>query len=348
MKSISELVRPNILSLTPYSTARDEFSGKRGIFLDANESPYPTGWNRYPDPRQKALKARISEIKGVGPERIFLGNGSDEAIDLMFRIFCVPGEDNIVAISPSYGMYTVCAAINDIKVREVELTEGFGLPVERLLGACDGKTKVIFLCSPNNPSGNAFPTEEIEDLLDRFDGIVIVDEAYIDFSSIPSLLPKLDIHPNLVILQTMSKARGLAALRLGMAFAQEEVIGLMSMVKYPYNINESTQRLALDILHKPIDGEVSEIISERARVSQLLKSFACVRKVYPSEANFVLAEVDDADRLYSHFTSDGIIVRNRTNMPLCKNCLRITIGLKAENDRMTESLKRYEESHIRR
>lgn len=348
MKDIESLVRPNIRKLCPYSTARDEFSGSIGVFLDANESPYPTGWNRYPDPRQKALKQRISEIKGVEPECIFLGNGSDEAIDLIFRIFCEPGLDNVVAISPSYGMYAVSAAINDIEVRNVLLGENFSLRAEVLLERCDSRTKAIFLCSPNNPSGNAFTNAQIEEILDRFEGMVVVDEAYIDFCSIPSLLPKIGKHPNLMVLQTMSKARGMAALRLGMAFTGPYTSRLMSMVKYPYNINESTQRLALEILSGDISGQVEEIISERGRIAVELSKFSCIRKVYPSEANFILAEVDNADALYDHFIADGIIVRNRTGAPLCKNCLRITIGLKDENDRMLESLTQYEESYIRR
>ena len=219
-EDIEALVRPNIRQLCPYSTARDEFSGKLGVFLDANESPYPTGWNRYPDPRQKELKARIAPMKGVEPENIFLGNGSDEAIDLVFRVFCIPGEDNVVAISPSYGMYEVAADINDIALRHVQLRDDFSLPVEEILAACDAHTKAIFLCSPNNPSGNAIPNETVFSILERFNGMVVVDEAYIDFCSVPSLLPAVWRFPNLIVLQTFSKARGMAALRLGMAFAQ--------------------------------------------------------------------------------------------------------------------------------
>lgn len=347
MKDIQSLVRPNIRKLCPYSTARDEFSGTLGVFLDANESPYQTGWNRYPDPRQKVLKQRISEIKGVRPECIFLGNGSDEAIDLVFRIFCEPGKDNVVCISPSYGMYAVSADINDIELREVRLGENFSLPTEALLSCCDAHTKAMFLCSPNNPSGNAFPNAAIEEILMRFNGMVIVDEAYIDFCSVPSLTAKIDSYPNLIILQTMSKARGLAALRLGMAFTQPYTATLMSMVKYPYNINASTQSIALDMLSRDISGEVREIVSERKRVASELTKFSCVKKIYPSEANFILAEVDDADRLYGHFIADGIIVRNRTNAPMCRNCLRVTIGLREENDSMLKSLSRYEESYIR-
>ena len=346
-EDIEALVRPNIRQLCPYSTARDEFSGKLGVFLDANESPYPTGWNRYPDPRQKELKARIAPMKGVEPENIFLGNGSDEAIDLVFRVFCIPGEDNVVAISPSYGMYEVAADINDIALRHVQLRDDFSLPVEELLAACDAHTKAIFLCSPNNPSGNAIPNETVFSILERFNGMVVVDEAYIDFCS--SLLPAVWRFPNLIVLQTFSKARGMAALRLGMAFAQPYTIRLMSMVKYPYNINESTQRLALEALEKPIDREVAEIVAQRIRLVHKFLRYTCIRRVFPSEANFLLVKVDDADALYSHLISDGIIVRNRTRVPGCKDCLRITVGLPEENDRLLKSLDRYEkESHLRR
>jgi len=338
---IENLVRPNIRNLCPYSTARDEYKGSIGVFLDANESPYPTGWNRYPDPRQTELKEKIASIKGVRPGNIFLGNGSDEAIDLIFRIFCEPGKDNAVAITPSYGMYTVAAAINDVEVRPVALGEEFSLPVSELLESCDGRTKVMFLCSPNNPSGNAFGNEEIFSLLESFKGMVVVDEAYIDFCSVPSLLGSLDRYENLIVLQTFSKARGLASLRLGMAFSQEYVMKLMSMVKYPYNINGSTQRLALEALEKPINTEVAEIISERARVSAALGECGCVLKVYPSEANFILVKVSDADAIYDHLLRNGVIVRNRNRVQGCSGCLRITVGLAEENDRMIESLKNW-------
>lgn len=348
-EDIMALVRPNIRKLCPYSTARDEYEGSLGVFLDANESPYPTGWNRYPDPRQKALKERIAAIKGVKVENVFLGNGSDEAIDLVFRVFCVPGEDNVVSISPSYGMYEVAADINDTALRRVSLREDFSLPVENLLAACDAHTKAIFLCSPNNPSGNAIPNEVVFDILERFHGIVVVDEAYIDFCSVPSLLPALEKYPNLLVLQTFSKARGMAALRLGMAFAQPEIIRIMSMVKYPYNISEATQRLASEALERPIDKEVAEIVAQRIRLTHKFMRFTCIRRIFPSEANFLLVQVDDANALYAHLIADGIIVRNRTKVPGCRNCLRITVGLPEENDKLLKSLESYEEkSHIRR
>lgn len=345
---ISSLVRPNIRSLCPYSTARDEYKGELGVFLDANESPYPTGWNRYPDPRQSALKEKLAPIKGVKPENIFFGNGSDEAIDLVFRIFCNPGKDNVVAIAPSYGMYSVSAAINDVAVREVALGEDFSLPSEKILAACDANTKLIFICSPNNPSGNAFTNEEIFQIMDNFKGIVIVDEAYIDFCSVPSLLGSIDKKPNLIVFQTFSKARGLAALRLGLAFSNPYVIRLMSMVKYPYNINASTQKLALEALEAPIDGQVAEIVAQRARVAAALPAFQFVKRVYPSEANFILVKVEDADNLYDHLIADGIIVRNRNKVAGCSGCLRITIGLPSENDKLLKSLSDYEKGNIRR
>lgn len=345
---IASLVRPNIRSLCPYSTARDEYKGTLGVFLDANESPYPTGWNRYPDPRQSALKEKFAPIKGVKPENIFFGNGSDEAIDLVFRIFCVPGKDNVVAIAPSYGMYSVAASINDIEVREVQLGENFELPADKLMAACDANTKIIFLCSPNNPSGNAFSNEEVFGVLESFGGIVVVDEAYIDFCSVPSLLGSLDRYPNLVVFQTFSKARGLAALRLGLAFSNEYIIRLMSMVKYPYNINSSTQKLALAALEAPIDGQVAEIVAQRARLAAALPGFSFVRKVYPSQANFTLVKVDDANGLYDHLIADGIIVRNRSKIVGCAGCLRITIGLPEENDKLLKSLSDYEKGNIRR
>ncbi|MBO4571384.1 MAG: histidinol-phosphate transaminase [Bacteroidales bacterium] len=343
---IEALVRPNIRTLCPYSTARDEYKGSVGIFLDANESPYPTGYNRYPDPRQQALKEQISAIKGMPAANIFLGNGSDEAIDLMFRIFCSPGE-NAVAISPSYGMYSVAAAINDVEMRPVQLGEDFSLPVEELLAACDAKTKLLFLCSPNNPSGNAFAQEDLEFLIREFRGIVVLDEAYADFSSRESLRSKVQEYPNLVVLQTLSKAWGLAGLRLGMAFADEYIIRLMSAVKYPYNISQAALQLASKALSQPVGERLEEIKAQRSRLFDALPSFGFVRRVYPSEANFLLVKVDDADALYNHLLSDGIIVRNRSRVKGCEGCLRITVGLPEENDKLLQSLDNYEKGNIR-
>jgi histidinol-phosphate aminotransferase len=343
MNKIEALVRPNIRTLSPYSTARDECQGTPDVFLDANESPYPgIGFNRYPDPRQKALKARVSAIKGLPVENIFLGNGSDEAIDLMFRIFCTPGKDNAIAIVPSYGMYAVAADINDIQMRGVSLRPDFSLPVEELLSAADANTKLLFLCSPNNPSGNAYEPAVLMDLVTRFPGIVVLDEAYADFSAKGSLRAQVLQHPNLVILQTFSKAYGMAGLRMGMAFADAYVIDLMNRVKYPYNISQAAQEAAARALEASVEENVAEIVAQRARLVAVLPAFSFVRKVWPSDANFLLVQVDDADRLYQHLLADGIIVRNRSRQPLCAGCLRITVGTPAENDNLLKSLARYE------
>ncbi len=335
-------VRPNIASLLPYSTARDEYSGSLGIFLDANESPYENGFNRYPDPRQKALKARICALKGLKEENLFLGNGSDEAIDLVFRIFCEPGKDNAVAIVPSYGMYTVAAAINDVIVKGVPLGPDFSLDPEALLSACDGNTRVIFLCSPNNPSGNAFPREQILEVVDRFSGIVVLDEAYVDFSLKGSLAAEAVSRENLIILQTLSKARAMAGLRIGMAISCEAVIRLMNMVKYPYNISLAAMEKAMELLDTPIDDKVETIISERAGLTVALAGFPFVERVFDSDANFLLVKVRDADGLYDHLISRGIIVRNRNRVPLCEGCLRITVGLPEENRSLLKALKDYD------
>ncbi len=336
--SPASLVRPCIARLTPYSTARDDYQGELGVFLDANESPYENGYNRYPDPHQAALKALISPMKGLPAENIFLGNGSDEAIDLVFRVFCEPRVDNVVAIAPSYGMYTVAAAINDVAVREVPLGPEFSLPKAELLAAADAHTKALFLCSPNNPTGNAFAREDLLELVEAFEGIVVVDEAYIDFSSVPSLAAEVRRYPNLIVLQTMSKARGMAGLRLGLALADAPIIRLMSMVKYPYNINEAAQRLVADLLRQPIDDQVACIVQQRGVVAERLLSLPVVERVYPSDANFLLVKVRDADAAYEHLVRRGIIVRNRNRVLQCAGCLRITIGLPQENEKMLQSL----------
>lgn len=347
MKDISRYVRRAIAALTPYSTARDEYEGELGVFLDANESPYENGYNRYPDPHQKVLKAQMAAIKGVPAENIFIGNGSDEAIDLVFRVFCEPREDNVVAIAPSYGMYKVAAAINDVEIREVALGEDFSLPTDALLAAADEKTKALFLCSPNNPTANSFPREELMRLVEEFDGMVVVDEAYIDFAEAKSLVGEIASHPNLVVLQTMSKAWGMAGLRVGLALADSRVVGLMSQVKYPYNINVATMKIVSDLLTKGVSEEVEQIKQQRALVAEALAEFKFVERVYPSDANFLLVRVADADALYEYLIKDGIIVRNRTRVKGCEGCLRITIGLKEENVKLIESLKRYEKSNIR-
>lgn len=336
--SIASLVRPCIARLTPYSTARDDYQGELGVFLDANESPYENGYNRYPDPHQAALKALISPMKGLPVENIFLGNGSDEAIDLVFRVFCEPRVDNVVAIAPSYGMYTVAAAINDVAVLEVPLGPEFSLPKAELLAAADAHTKALFLCSPNNPTGNAFAREDLLELVEAFEGIVVVDEAYIDFSSVPSLAAEVRRYPNLIVLQTMSKARGMAGLRLGLALADAPIVRLMSMVKYPYNINEAAQRLVADLLRQPIDDQVACIVQQRGVVAERLRALPVVERVYPSDANFLLVKVRDADAAYEHLVRRGIIVRNRNRVLQCAGCLRITIGLPQENEKMLQSL----------
>lgn len=341
-KTIESLVRANIAALQPYSTARDEYEGELGVFLDANESPFNNGYNRYPDPHQKQLKERLSEIKGVPSQNIFVGNGSDEAIDLVFRVFCEPRKDNVVAITPSYGMYKVAAAMNDVELREVALRENFALPTEELLAAADEHTKAIFLCSPNNPTGNSFPREEMLRLVDEFEGLVVVDEAYIDFAEAESLKNEIFNRPNLIILQTLSKAWAMAGLRLGLALADERIVALFSQVKYPYNINIAAQQIVMQLLMYPIDEDLAEIKSQRAEVAEELAKLPFVKHIYPSDANFLLVKVDDADAVYNHLIADKIIVRNRNRVKGCEGCLRITIGLGGENVKLIESLKRYE------
>ncbi|MGN1215873.1 MAG: histidinol-phosphate transaminase [Candidatus Cryptobacteroides sp.] len=340
IEEVLGLVRPNIASLEAYSTARDDCGEKRPeIFLDANESPYDNGLNRYPDPHQKALKAKLSSIKGVTPESLFIGNGSDEAIDLLYRVFCVPGKSNAVSIAPSYGMYSVAAATNDIAFREVQLREDFSMDTEAMLSACDADTALMFICSPNNPTGNIFPKEQIEELLSRFRGIVVVDEAYIDFASSPSLVPMVEKYPNLVVLQTLSKAWGMAGLRLGLAIANPAVIAMMSKVKYPYNINVLAQKMALAKLSEDeMKAHVAEVVGQRFRLVKELPACPRVRKIYPSEANFLLVEFDDADAMYERLVNEKLIVRNRTRVQGCRNCLRITVGTPSENDRLLSLL----------
>ena len=336
IEEVIGLVRPNIAALEAYSTARDDCGDKRPeIFLDANESPYDNGLNRYPDPHQKALKARISAIRKISPESLFIGNGSDEAIDLLFRVFCVPGKSNAVSIAPSYGMYSVAAATNDVEFRTVMLREDFSMDTEAMLSACDGQTALMFICSPNNPSGNIFPKEQIEALLRSFRGIVVVDEAYIDFASSPSLVPMIAAYPNLVVLQTLSKAWGMAGLRLGLAIADPAVVAMMSKVKYPYNINVLAQKMALSKLsEETVKAHVAEIVGQRFRLVKELSSCPSVRKIYPSEANFLLVEFDDADAVYDRLVDEKLIVRNRSRVRGCSNCLRITVGTPSENDRL--------------
>ncbi len=345
MISLEQLVRPNIWNLAPYSSARDEYSGKEAhVFLDANENPYNTTVNRYPDPLQRQLKAVLSKIKGVPAENIFLGNGSDEAIDLAYRIFCEPGRDNVVSIAPTYGMYKVCADINNIECRQVLLDGKFQLHADQLLAACDEHTKIVWLCSPNNPTGNSLDRDEMLKVIEGFGGIVVVDEAYIDFAQQLSLRQELPTHPNLIILQTMSKAWGSAAIRLGMAFASRDIIDIYNKVKYPYNVNLLTQQQAMETLKDPfkIDEYVKLLLQERTRLMAAFKELTICEEVYRTDANFFLARMKDAQRTYDYLVNRGIIVRNRTRVQLCHNCLRITIGTRSENNELLSALRQYE------
>ena len=342
MKPLEQLVRPNIWSLAPYSSARNEYAGKTAhVFLDANENPYNAPLNRYPDPLQEELKAELSRVKGVPAECIFLGNGSDEAIDLPYRCFCRPGKDNVVAIEPTYGMYKVCADINDVEYRPVLLDEHFQITADKLLSACDDHTKLIWICSPNNPTGNSILREEILKVIDGFEGIVIVDEAYSDFCRQPSLRHELAKHPNLIVLNTMSKAWALASIRLGMAFASKEIIDLFNKVKYPYNVNLLTQRQAMEALKNRVEVEewVNILLQERQRLMEAFRQLPICKQVYPSEANFFLARMTDAQKIYDYLVDQGIIVRNRSRIQLCQNCLRITIGTRSENAELVSALR---------
>lgn len=342
MKSLQSLTRPVIWNLKPYSSARDEYKGvDASVFLDANENPYNAPYNRYPDPLQLQLKGELSKVKGVPVENIFLGNGSDEAIDLVYRVFCEPGRDNVVAIDPTYGMYEVCAHVNDVEYRKVQLDADYQFSADRLLAAADEHTKLIFLCSPNNPTGNALQRSEILSLLDRFEGLVILDEAYSDFSSEPTFSHLLSKYPNLIVFQTFSKAWGCASIRLGMAFASVEIIGLMNKVKYPYNVNLLTQQKALELLanHAQVVEWVKVLCEERTRLMERFSQLPCCLHIFPTDANFFLTRVTDANRIYAYLVQQGIIVRNRSHVTLCGNCLRITVGTPEENQTLLEALK---------
>ncbi len=344
MKPLQELVRPNVWNLQPYSSARDEYKGmEASVFLDANENPYNAPFNRYPDPLQEDLKCMLAPLKRVSPKQIFLGNGSDEAIDLVFRVFCRPEVDNVVAIAPTYGMYKVCADVNDVDYRSVSLDDGYQLRADRLLAATDEQTKAVFLCSPNNPTGNSLLRDEILRVLREFNGIVVIDEAYADFSHERPFREELDSWPNLIVLNTFSKAWGCAALRLGMAFASEEIIALFNKVKYPYNVNSLTQRQALELLKKPytIDKWVTDLKVERGNVMRSFADLPFCERVFPTDANFFLARVKGADDVYDYLVKRGIIVRNRSRVELCGNCLRVTIGTPQENCKLLGALRQY-------
>lgn len=344
MKSLQELVRPNIWELEPYSSARDEYKGVDAtVFLDANENPYNSPVNRYPDPLQWEVKEMLAPVKGVRPEQIFLGNGSDEAIDLIYRCFCVPGVDNVVAMSPTYGMYKVCADINDVEYRPVQVDQNFQISVEKMLAATDEKTKAIFLCSPNNPTGNRLNNKDVYTLIQQFQGIIVLDEAYIDFSCEPSFLAVLDKCPNLVVLQTFSKAWGCAGMRLGLAMADPKIIEIFNKVKYPYNVNLLTQEKAKEIITARFDVDrwIRMILEERGRLMASFATLPITKIVYPTDANFFLARMTDAPAIYNYLVGKGIIVRNRSKITLCDNCLRITIGTKAENTALLAALRNY-------
>lgn len=347
---INKLVRDNVKKVKPYSSARDEFSGEAKVFLDANEnslgSPLRKWYNRYPDPHQHKLKAEISKIKNFGANNIFLGNGSDECIDLLYRCFGEPGKDNVIICPPTYGMYEVSAGINDIEIRKAELTPDFQLNLELIESLTDANTKMIWICSPNNPTGNSINYQDIEVLLNNFPGLVIIDEAYINFSRQRSLLQELKEYPNLVVLQTFSKAWGLAALRLGMAFASEEIIELLNKIKPPYNINQATQDLALEALQElgQVNDMIKEIVAMREELIKVFQRMPVVEKVYPSDANFLLVKVRDAIDIYEYLLNEGIVVRDRSKVQLCDGCLRITIGTENENTILVDALISYMKS----
>lgn len=341
LNEIERLLRPNIKALEPYTCARDEYSGEAKAWLDANENSILNGLNRYPDPLQRQVKQHIGELRGVDPENIFLGVGSDECIDILYRTFCRPGIDNVVAIDPSYGMYSVCAAINDVEYRRVSLREDFSLDTDALLAACDTNTKVMWICSPNNPTGNAFSLEEIETLARSFDGILAVDEAYVDFSEKGSAIQMLERYPRLVVMQTFSKAWASAAIRLGIGYACRDIIDVFNKVKYPYNINILTQRQALAVLSdkERIARTARELVMLREDLAVRLKNVESVEEVYPSDANFILAKVKDADGIYRRLLDQGVVVRNRSRVHLCGSCLRLTVGTAAENDMLIAALE---------
>ena len=343
MKPLKELTRPNIWNLAAYSSARNEYSGKVAkVFLDANENPYNAPFNRYPDPLQQEVKKLVSRIKGVPAENIFLGNGSDEAIDLPYRCFTTPGVDNVVAIAPTYGMYKVCADINDVEYRTVTLDNHFDIQAKKILAACDEHTKLIWLCSPNNPTGNNLSREEMKKIIEQFQGLVIVDEAYSDFSKQQPFRKDILKYPNLIVLNTMSKAWGCAAIRMGMAFASVEIIALFNKVKYPYNVNELTQQQAIKALSDPfeVDKWVKILLQERSKLMEAFQLLPDCEEVYPSDANFFLAKMKDAQATYDYLVDEGIIVRNRTKITLCHNCLRITIGTRTENSELLSALRK--------
>jgi histidinol-phosphate aminotransferase len=344
MTDINLLMRENIKKLVPYASARDEFSGSAHIFLDANEnslgSPLSPAYNRYPDPHQVKIKERLTEIKGLLPQHIFLGNGSDECIDLLYRAFCNPGRDNVIIHPPTYGMYEVSAHIHDVEVRRAPLTENFQLDLAAIEDLVDEQTKIIWICSPNNPTGNAFSHQDIETIMNNFDGLVVIDEAYINFSRQQSFIRELTEYPNLVILQTLSKAWGLAGLRLGMAFAGDLIIDVLNKIKPPYNIGQATQELVLQALKETarVNEMIREIVVMRNELAEKICRLSPVMNVYPSEANFLLVQIKGARKVYETLLNEGIVVRDRSSAPGCADCLRITVGTKEQNEKLLETL----------
>lgn len=340
--NLNSLIRENIKTLKPYSSARDEYkaSGSDMVFLDANENPYENGVNRYPDPKQTAVKEALAAVKNCNPNNMVLGNGSDEILDLIFRAFCEPKQDNIITLPPTYGMYNVLAGVNDIAVKEICLTESFQPKADQILNAADANSKILFLCSPNNPTGNSFDTETVKKLLKEFNGIIVIDEAYIDFSSQESWLKRLEEFPNLIITQTLSKAYGMAGIRLGICYASFTIVDVLNRIKPPYNVNLLTQMHALDRIldEKGVQQEIANIQENKVKLANALKNVNFVTKIYPSDANFILVKVDNADLRYQQLIEKGIVIRNRTTQPLCENCLRLTVGTEFENKKLISEL----------
>jgi histidinol-phosphate aminotransferase len=340
--NIENLIRENIKTLKPYSSARDEYkaSGSEMVFLDANENPYENGVNRYPDPKQKDVKVALATVKNCDPANIVLGNGSDEILDLIFRAFCEPKQDNIIILPPTYGMYKVLAGINDVAIKQVLLTEAFEPNVDEILNIADQNSKILFLCSPNNPTGNSFSNEAVEKLLKEFNGIIVIDEAYTDFSSQKSWLNRLEEFPNLIITQTLSKAYGMAGIRLGICYASITIVDVLNRIKPPYNVNLLTQFKALERIEdkKSVQNEIDKIQANKAQLADALQAVSFVEKIFPSDANFILVKVDNADLRYNQLIEQGIVIRNRTTQPLCENCLRFTVGTDVENEKLIKSL----------
>ena len=338
---LNKFTRKNVQQIAPYSSARDEFTEVADVYLDANENPFENGINRYPDPYQKTVKERLSEIKNVPTKNILLGNGSDEVLDLIFRAFCEPKQDNVICVPPTYGMYKVLSGLNNIELKDVLLTVDFTLNVDEILSQIDTNTKIIFLCSPNNPTGNIIPKNQIETILEKSGCLVVIDEAYIDFANEPSWSTKLEQYPNLIVCQTLSKAWGMAGIRLGICFASTEIISVLNKIKPPYNVNVLTQRTALEALNdtEGYEGKLDLILMEKENLKEILSQLSFVEKIYPTDANFWLIKVDDADKRYNQLLEKSVIIRNRTTQPLCENCLRITIGTPVENEKLVKALK---------